>query len=204
MGFYEDRVLPRLVEITCGSPAMTGWRRKATDGLFGTVLEIGFGSGMNVDHYPTAVERVLAVEPSMLARDRAQARHDPFPVPVEFVGIDGESIPLDDATCDAALTTFTLCTIPDADRALGEVRRVLKPGGKLHFLEHGRSPDTKVHRWQERLEPIQRRVAGGCHLTRHPVEMLEHAGYSVEIISARYGKGPKVFTFFTAGTATPV
>lgn len=201
MGFYHDKVLPRVVEITCGSPAMAGWRRKATAGLFGTVLEIGFGSGMNVDVYPPEVEQVLAVEPSEVARSRSDTRHAPYPVPVDFVGITGESIPLDDDSCDSAVATFTLCTIPDVDQALSEIRRVLKPGGKLHFLEHGKSPDEGIHRWQKRLEPIQRRLGGGCHLTRQPVEMLEQASFEVEVISARYGKGPKPFTYFTAGTA---
>lgn len=204
VGFYSEHVLPRLVELTCGSSDMERWRRRAADGLSGTVLEIGSGSGMNLEVYPDAVDRVLAVEPNTVARARAARRHERTRpgLPVEHVGLDGASIPLPDASCDGALSTFVLCTIPDVDRALHEVRRVLRPGGALHFLEHGRSPDEGVRRWQHRFEPTQKRLAGGCHLTRDVPALLTAAGFEVEQLQQRYARGPRPWTWFSLGVAT--
>ena len=164
VGVYRDQVVPRLVDRMCGAAGFDRWRARAVDGLSGRVVEVGFGSGLNVPHYPDTVEVVLAVEPAPVARRRAEPRIRAFPVPVEHVGLDGRDIPLDDATCDAALITFTLCTVPDPALALSEVRRVLRPGGTVHFLEHGLSPESSMARWQHRLEPMQRRIAGGSAL----------------------------------------
>jgi ubiquinone/menaquinone biosynthesis C-methylase UbiE len=185
----------------CGAGDMARWRRKATEGLAGTVVELGFGSGLNVPEYPPEVERVLAVEPSELAGKLAAPRLAASPVAVEHVGLDGATLPLDDASVDAALCTFTLCTIPDVAAALAEVHRVLRPGGRFHFLEHGLAPDPGVVRWQRRIEPVQKKVAGGCHLTRDPVALVEAAGLAVERQEARYAKGPKPWSFFTVGVA---
>ena len=201
MGWYEDQVLPRAVELTCGGSKMERWRRQAAEGLAGTVLELGFGSGLNVGLYPDAVTEVLAVEPSELARARAAARIAASAVPVRHVGLDGQQVPLDDASVDSALCTFTLCTIPDVDAALAEVRRVVRPGGTFHFLEHGLAPDEPVRRWQQRLNPLEQRLAGGCQLTRDPVALVTAAGMQVVASSARYMKGPKPWTYFTVGRA---
>ncbi|MCB0972431.1 MAG: methyltransferase domain-containing protein, partial [Acidimicrobiales bacterium] len=170
-------------------------------GLAGTVVEIGFGSGHNVPIYPDEVTEVLAVEPSERARELAAARIDERGLPVTHVGLDGQRLPLDDDSCDGALSTFTLCTIPDVDAALAELRRVLRPGGRLHVLEHGISPDPGVARWQRRLDPIQQRLADGCHLTRDPVALLEGAGFEVASVTSRYGKGPKPWTWMTTAVA---
>lgn len=201
MGLYREQLLPRLVEVACGGAQMERWRARATDGLHGRVVEIGFGSGLNVPVYPDAVTEVLAVEPALVARERAAGRIAASHATVTHVGLDGQTLPIDTDSCDGALSTFTLCTIPDVERALAELLRVLKPGGELHFLEHGRSPDPKVARWQTRLEPMQKRLADGCHLTRDPVELVEAAGFTVLRHDSRYAKGPKPWTWMTSGVA---
>jgi SAM-dependent methyltransferase len=147
MGFYREHVLPVLVDRACGTAGLKKWRSELSSGLSGRVLEIGFGSGLNVEHYPSTVEKVLAVEPSAKGFRIAQRRIAGSSVPVELVGLDGQSIPLPDDSCDDALCTFALCTIPDVDAALSEVRRVLRPGGRFHFLEHGLAPDAGVAGW---------------------------------------------------------
>lgn len=201
MGRYEDHVLPRLTELMCGGERMARLRRRATEGLSGRVVEVGFGSGLNVEEYPAEVTEVLAVEPNETARRRAAERCAAAAAEITFVGVDGASLPIEDDSCDGALSTFALCTIPDVHGALAELRRVLRPGGRLHLLEHGRSPEPSVQRWQRRFEPLQRRVAGGCHLTRDPVELLETAGFDVELVEHRDVTGPKPWTWFTIARA---
>jgi len=195
--FYREQVVPRLVALTCGASALAGLRAQTAAGLSGQVVEIGFGSGYNLPHYPAEVTRVLAVEPSSTAFRLAGKRIRASPVPVEQVGLDGQSLPLDDASCDAALCTFALCTIPDPRAALAEVRRVLRPGGRFHLLEHGLAPDAKVANFQHRIEPLQRRIADGCHLTRDPVALVRAAGFEVEEVDQEYGAGPKAWAYLT-------
>ena len=202
VGVYREQVVPRLVDRMCGAAGFDRWRERAVDGLSGRVVEVGFGSGLNVPHYPDTVEVVLAVEPAAVARRRAEQRIRASPVRVEHVGLDGQEIPLDDACCDAALFTFTLCTVPDPARALSEVRRVLRPGGAVHFLEHGLSPEADVAKWQHRLEPLQRRVADGCHLTRDASALVESAGFVMQRNEQRYVRGPKPWCWLTVGLAT--
>jgi ubiquinone/menaquinone biosynthesis C-methylase UbiE len=201
MGFYRERLLPRIVDRACGTPELQAWRDQVADGLFGKVVEIGFGSGLNVAAYPPEIEIVYAVEPAEVARRLAEPRIEAGTVTVEHVGLDGQQIPLDDDSCDAALSTFTLCTIPDVVAALAELRRVVRPGGRFHFLEHGRSPDVKVATWQRRLEPVQKRLADGCHLTRDPAALVSEAGFELEQVSSRYASGPKPWVWFTEGVA---
>jgi SAM-dependent methyltransferase len=202
VSWYTERVLPHIVECTCAGARMVPVRRPALEGLRGTVVELGFGSGANVGLYPTAVERVLAVEPSMRAREMAGKRLAAHPSPpVEFVGLDGASLPLGDASADAVLSTFTLCTIPDVASALLEVARVLRPGGALHWVEHGRSADANVLTWQRRFEPVQRRIAGGCHLTRDAEELALAAGLRVERNDRFVLQGPKILTTMSSGRA---
>lgn len=186
MGVYRDHLLPRLVEATCGIAAVEPHRRRVCSGLRGDVLEIGFGSGLNVPFYPDAVTRVRAVEPADLAWRLAGERIARSDVPVERLGLDGQRLPFPDDEFDTALVTWSLCTIPDPLAALGEMRRVLRPEGTVHFIEHGLAPDADVRRWQRRLEPIQKRLAGGCHLTREPVVMLEIAGFAIVEIDEFY------------------
>ncbi len=201
MGLYREHVVPRLVDLACGTAGLDRWRARTTEGLSGTVVEIGFGSGLNVPHYPPTIDVVLAVEPARVARRLARRRIEASAVTVEHVGLDGQRIPLADESCDAALCTFTLCTVPDPARALTEVRRVLRPGGTVHFLEHGLSPDPGVARWQHRLDPLQRRLADGCHLTRDPTTLVADAGLELQRSEQQYVPGPKPWSWLTVGVA---
>ncbi len=201
MGWYEERVLPRVVDVALRGKQFDRVRARVAGALDGEVLEIGFGSGRNVPHYPASVRRVRAVDPATLGRDLAAERVAASAVPVEYVGLDGEVLPLDDSSVDHVLTTWTLCTIPAVDRALEEVRRVLRPGGTLRFVEHGRSPDTGIARWQDRLTPIQRRVFGGCHLNRPIDRMLTDAGLTITQLDTYYLPGPKPFGYLYEGAA---
>ncbi len=172
-----------------------------TAGLAGTVVEVGFGSGLNLPVYPPEVHLVYAVEPALTARRLAEERIAASHVHVEHIALRGESIPLEDGSCDGALSTFTLCTIPRVEAALDEIRRVLRPGGRFHFLEHGLSPDASVATWQRRLEPVQKRLADGCHLTRDAAGLVRSAGFEIERVESRYAKGPKPWTWLTEGAA---
>ncbi len=201
MGFYREQILPRLVDRACGTTGLRRWRAEVTEGLTGRVVEIGFGSGLNIDHYPTDVELILAVEPAAVARRLSNKRIARSSVPVTHIGLDGQAIPLDNDSCDSALSTFTLCTIPDVQRALAELRRVMRPGARFHFLEHGLAPDPGVAAWQRRLEPLQLRLADGCHLTREPAALVSEAGFEIEHVEQRYAKGPKPWSWFSAGIA---
>ncbi len=203
MGFYEDKVLPRIVDVALGSKRLGKLRRRVAAGLEGEVLEVGFGSGRNVPYYPETVTRVQAVDPATLGRRLAEERVAASSVPIEYVGLDGESLPLADASVDHVLTTWTLCTIPDVEQSLREMRRVLRPGGSVHFLEHGRAPDEKVVRWQDRLTPLQRRIAGGCHLNRPIDRLVTDAGFEITSLDRYYVPGPRFFGFMYEGVATP-
>lgn len=202
MGFYERRILPRVIDLTCGNRRMDKIRRPSVAGLHGTVLEIGFGSGPNVPLYPAAVERVLAVEPSERGRELAAPRLDRSDVPVVFIGLDGQAIDLPDDSVDSALSTWTLCSIPDAVAALDEVARVLRPGGELFFLEHGLSTDPRIAARQHRYTPIQRRIAGGCHLDRDIGALVEASGLELRSVETFTVAGPKSASFLYAGRAT--
>jgi ubiquinone/menaquinone biosynthesis C-methylase UbiE len=176
-------------------------RRPALEGLSGVVLELGFGSGPNVPLYPAGVERVLAVDPSPVAFRLARRHLASSPVPVEPVGRDGARLDLPDDSVDSVLTTFTLCTIPDVSAALAEARRVLRPGGRLFYLEHGLTPDPGVARSQARFEAVQKRLAGGCHLTRDIEALVVGAGFELER-SARFDvRGPKTQSHLYSGAA---
>jgi len=190
VGWWTERVVPRCTERTLSNETVEKLHREVCAGLTGRVLEVGFGSGLNLPFYPSTVTSVDAVEPSDLAWEMSTDRRAASPIPVERVGLDGERLGAADATYDAVLCTFTLCTIPDAETAVAEVRRVLRPGGTVHVLEHGLAPDPRVVAWQRRLEPLQRRVAGGCHLTRDVAQLLTGAGLDLRRLDQAYLPGP--------------
>ena len=203
-GLWERHVVPRIVERTCGTKEAHELRASTCRDLEGRVLEIGFGSGLNLEHLPAAVTEVSAVEPNDTAWRLAQPRIEASRVPVERSGLDGQRLDEPDASFDHVLVTFVLCTIPDQQAALREAGRVLRPGGRVHFVEHGRAPDESVYRWQRRIEPIQRRVGGGCHLTREPAKDMTAVGLAVCDLDTFYLPGPGVnrpFTFVYQGQA---
>lgn len=200
MGFYGDQVLPRFIDVALGKQT-DPVRARVASGLSGEVLEVGFGSGRNIPHLPAAVTRLIAVDPATVGRKLAAERIAARGLPVEFVGLDGQSLPLADESVDHVLVTWTLCTIPDVDRALREMRRVLRPGGALHFVEHGRSPIAKSARAQDRVTPVWRRVMGGCHLNRRIPEVIEGAGFRMERLDTFRDKGPELVARLYEGVA---
>src|SRR6478609_1639344 len=202
MGFYAEHIVPRILDKACGLEAATPFRVRACSGLAGEVVEIGFGSGLNLPHYPAEVVSVAAVDPSDVGWTLAAQRLEQATVPVRRAGLAGQRLPFDDDSFDAALSTWTMCTIPDLVAGLQELRRVLRPGGTLHFVEHGLAPDETVRRWQHRLEPVQKRLFGGCHLTRTVVDLLTDAGFTVTEVDVFYEKGaPKALGADSLGTA---
>jgi SAM-dependent methyltransferase len=205
VGWWNEHVVPRVTDVALRSREVGESRVRVCAGLHGRVLEIGFGSGLNLRHLPPEVTAIGAVEPSDVGWSISQRRRDRTSLPVERIGLDGQAVTAPDASYDAALCTFTLCTVPDPLAALAEVRRVVRPGGTLHLLEHGLSPDPKVARRQRRLDPLQGLVAGGCHLTRDPAALLEQAGLRVE--SLETGdlpgfRGPAALTYGYLAVAT--
>lgn len=201
MGIYTDQILPRVIDVVLGGSRMGRLRARAMEGLAGEVLEIGFGSGTNVPWYPDEVTRVVAVDPATVGRRLAARRIGASPVQIDFAELSGDRIDVPDASCDAALATFTLCTVPDEIVTLGEIARIVRPGGRLYFLEHGRSDTPRVARRQERLDGFQQRIAGGCHLTRDHVDALERAGYT-DIDCGNFTiTGPATMSYLYAGSA---
>ncbi|QDO89729.1 class I SAM-dependent methyltransferase [Ornithinimicrobium ciconiae] len=207
MGWWTERVVPRLTHATLDNPVVAGYRARVCAGLSGDVVEIGFGTGLNLPHLPTAVRSLAAVEPSDLAWELAAEAVAASPVPVTRTDRRAESLSLDDASVDAVLVTFSLCTVQDPAAVLRQARRVLRPGGRLHFLEHGLSPDEEVQRWQRRLNPLQGRLAGGCHLTRWTPDLLEAAGFAVPEVESWYLPGPHLsrpWGYVCRGRAEPL
>jgi ubiquinone/menaquinone biosynthesis C-methylase UbiE len=203
MSFYQDQVLPRFQDKVMDRKDMREIRARVCSGLSGEVVEVGFGTGLNSPYYPPEVAKLSAVEPSKVCIRIARPRIAATAVKVELAGLTGEALDLPSEEFDAAISTWTLCTIPNVDAALGEIRRVLKPGGKFCFVEHGHAPDAGVARWQARIEGSWKRVAGGCHLTRPIGNLVERAGFRLERLDTYYMKGePKMFGYTFEGVAT--
>jgi SAM-dependent methyltransferase len=203
VGFWAERILPRLVDRALSTDEVNARRQLACQGLHGRVLEVGFGSGLNLRYYPEGVSEVLAVEPSDLAWRLARPRIERLRIPIRRAGLDGERLDVADGSVDTALSTYTLCTIPDVRVALLEVKRVLRPGGRLNFVEHGLAPEASVQRWQRRIHPLHSRLAGGCHLDRPIDRLILAAGFSLPEIDREYGSGPRWFSYNYRGRAVP-
>jgi ubiquinone/menaquinone biosynthesis C-methylase UbiE len=203
MSFYDDHVLPYLVHISMRQATFAAYRTRVASAARGRVLEVGVGSGLNLPFYAEGVQRVIGLDPSRKLLSMVRRHVEGISYAIELLEGSAEAIPLDDQSVDSVVTTWTLCTIPDVRAALGEMRRVLKPSGQLLFVEHGRSPDEKVRRWQDRLTPLWRRVGGGCHLNRPIHTLIEQSGFGIEQIETGYMKGPRPMTFMYEGKARP-
>jgi SAM-dependent methyltransferase len=204
MTFYESRVLPYLVNLAMSTKAIRSERQRCLAEVTGTVLEVGFGTGLNLPFYPATVAKVVGLDPSMTAARLAEKRISAAPFPVELMGVSAERIPVADASFDSIVSTFTLCTIPDVVGALVEMRRTLRADGRFYFVEHGRADDPGVERWQERLNPLQRRIFGGCNLNRPIATLIMQAGFDMERLDNAYLKGaPRFGGFLYRGVARP-
>lgn len=201
MGFYQNVVLPRLVHRSMTNGELLPYRQRVLSAAEGRVLEIGIGSGLNLPLYPAAVREVIGLDPSprLLAMARHTAGH--CTCSANLIEASAEEIPLDSHSVDTVVTTWTLCSIHGAGQALSEMRRVLKPGGQLLFVEHGLSPEEPVRRWQDRLTPIWKRIGGGCHLNRPIRTLVESAGFKIAHIETGYAKGPRPMVFMYEGRA---
>lgn len=187
MSLYERYVVPRMINLACGAKPIRYQRKKVVPWCEGTVLEIGIGTGLNLPYYDAAkVARVIGLDPSTESWRLAEEKAKEVGFPVEFVGLPGEQIPLEDKSVDTVLVTFSLCTIPDPEQALQGMRRVLKPGGQLIFCEHGAAPDADVLKWQRRIEPVWKRLMGGCHLSRQIPGLIEGSGFRIEDLETMY------------------
>jgi ubiquinone/menaquinone biosynthesis C-methylase UbiE len=203
MGFYQRHLLPRIQNKVMDSKDLREVRARVCSALSGDVVEVGFGTGLNAPHYPAGVRRIAAVEPSSLCMRIAEHRIAATSATVQLAGLDGETLDLPSDQFDAALSTWTLCTIPDVGAALAEIRRVLKPGGTFHFVEHGRAPDALVARWQARIEPPWKHIAGGCHVTREISDLIMRAGFQLDSVRTYYRSSePKVLGYTFEGVAT--
>jgi len=203
MGFYSNRILPILTDLSMRNKELRPYRERTVGAAEGRVLEIGVGSGRNLLLYPARVERVVGLDPSrqLLAMARETARETVRDIEL-FEG-SAAAIPLERASIDTIVSTWSLCSITDAPRALGEMLRVLKPGGRFLFVEHGRAPDAAVRWWQHRLTPIWKRLSGGCHLNRAIAELIGDAGFHIESLNTGYMRGPNPMAFMYEGCARP-
>lgn len=203
MSFYDDKILPHVIHLACGTKPILKQREKVVPYAEGRILEIGMGSGINIGYYnPEKVEKLWGLEPSIGMREKAKNRVNAAPFELEWLDLPGEEIPLDSNSMDTIVLTYTLCTIPDWLSAVKQMRRVLKPGGKLLFSEHGKAPDAAVKKWQDRINPLWGKVAGGCHLNRDIPQLLQQGGFNIEQMETLYvPKTPKVAGFTYWGSA---
>lgn len=197
MSFYENHVLPHLLQAACGTKPVSRQRARIVPEARGRVLEVGMGSGLNLAHYnPDNIELVWGLEPSEAMRRKATNAVQAAPFDVRWLNLPGEQIPLEDNSVDTVLLTYTLCTIPDWRKALEQMRRVLKPDGMLLFCEHGEAPDARVRKWQDRINPAWRKLAGGCNVNRPIKDLIEEGGFAIQRIETGYlRKTPRVVGF---------
>ena len=204
MGLYSRYILPRVVHFTCGLKPNMRQREKVVPNARGRVLEVGIGSGLNLPFYdPTKVSKVWGLDPAPEMTRMAERVVRSMPFEVEFIGLPGNEIPLEDNSVDTVLVTYTLCTIPDTTPAFRQMSRVLRPGGELIFCEHGAAPDASVRRWQDRLNPIWKRLGGGCNLNRAIPVLIEAGGFRIKSLDTMYIPGWRPASFNYWGTAIP-
>jgi ubiquinone/menaquinone biosynthesis C-methylase UbiE len=203
MSFYDEQILPHVIHLACGTKPILNQRKKVVPQAEGRILEIGMGSGINIDYYnPAKVEKLWGLEPSVGMRKKAKSRVAAAPFDLEWLDLPGEEIPLDNKSVDTIVLTYTLCTIPYWLSAVKQMRRVLKPGGKLLFSEHGKAPDEAVKKWQNRINPFWMNIAGGCHLNRDIPQLLMEGGFNIKEMDTLYvPKTPKVAAFTYWGYA---
>lgn len=202
MGFYAKHILPRVLDAACGAKPFPRQREKVVPHAEGVVLEIGIGSGLNLPFYnPAKVTKIIGVDPDEHIWKRSADRRKACPIEIERIGLSGEDIPLGNNEVDSVVVTYSLCTIPDPVKALGEMTRILKPGGKIYFSEHGKAPDANVNRWQTRIDPIWGKIAGGCHTSRDIPDILKQADVKVNDMNEMYLPGPKLFSYHYWGVA---
>lgn len=201
MGLYSDVVLPRLCHLAMGNRRLLPYRRRVVGRAAGRVLEIGCGSGLNLPLYGPAVRELVALEPAAALIGMAQRPARSVAMPVAFIAGSAEAVPLPSESVDTVVATWTLCSIARVADALLEMRRVLRPGGRLLFVEHGRAPDASVRRWQDRLTPAWRRISGGCHLNREIPALIEAGGFRIERLETGYMPGPRPMTYMYEGFA---
>jgi ubiquinone/menaquinone biosynthesis C-methylase UbiE len=203
MGFYQGQIIPRLVHLSMRHARLTPYRSRVVSAANGRVLEIGIGSGLNLPFYGSNVSQVIGLEPSLMLLGMTREIGRRISMPLELIEGTAEAIPLDGRSVDTIVTTWTMCTIPEVERALQEMYRVLRPGGCLIFVEHGRAPEPRVQWWQDRLDPAWKRLSGGCHLNRAITELIANAGFRIEHLKTGYIRGPNPMTFMYEGSARP-
>ena len=202
MGWYSRYIFPRLMDATLSGEQIRQIRESVLTNVRGEVFEIGFGTGLNLPHYPPSVRRITTVDPNPGTRRLAERRIAESTIEVVHRTLSGESLPLESNSFDSVVCTFTLCSIRDVDKALVEMRRILKPAGRFHFVEHGLSDDARVQWWQHKLTPLQRRIGDGCHLNRNPVTMIQGNGFRIEDLDNFYLKNvPKFGGYIYRGVA---
>ena len=203
MGFYHDRILPHVINVAMRNRELLPYRERVLSSARGRVLEIGIGSGLNLPFYGSRVEEILGLDPVAKLVAMARRAAECSKTPVTLIAGSAEAIPIDEHSIDTVVTTWTLCSIANAVGALREMRRVLKPGGQLLFVEHGLAPEENIRKWQNRLTPLWKRIGGGCHLNRPIGALIESAGFSITQLQTGYMKGPGPMTFLYEGWAAP-
>ena len=203
MSFYDDRILPHVINLAMRNRQLLPYRKRVLAGASGRVLEVGIGSGLNLPLYGAAAREIVGLDPAPRLLSMAQLHAERNGAATEFISGSAEALPLDSRSFDTVVTTWTLCSIPQVSLALAEMRRVLKPNGQLLFVEHGQAPEAGVRKWQDRLTPLWKRIGGGCHLNRPIRQLIEAAGFSITRLETGYLKGgPKAMTFMYEGIAT--
>lgn len=203
MSFYQDRILPWLMQLAMRQAQLVPYRTRVVSAATGRVLELGIGPGLNLGFYGPNVTQIIGIDPSPKLLEVARDAGRQHSSQLELIEGSAEAIPLDNASVDTVVTTWTMCSIPDVNRALSEARRILRPGGQLLFVEHGRAPEAGVQWWQDRLTPPWKVIAGGCHLNRAIADLIRSNGFAVQDLDVGYAAGPKPMAFMYEGRALP-